>query len=294
MVLNHYTDLRDVSPAVLDEVSPPDESRQAATDTGPSSDPGGCTALHVYGPEGMILGQTWDMHGTAAEFVRMLRIAPKGSDKEVLSFSLTGCLGMTGINESGVAVTINNLTSTDAQVGLCWPALVRRLLEQSTAQEARDLLMATRLSSGHHYMIADARNFFGIETSGKQKVQTQEGAKIAHLHTNHCFDPRLRKHEKVAKISTSFRRMDLATAAYAESRPSRAQEVWDFLSSHEGYPKSICSHVDNVEGDPSASKTCGQVVMKVESGEVLAVRGCAHEHERVSLKVSRWQPPPAV
>lgn len=280
IVLNHYTDLRDIHPRILDAgatgATPPDEN-----------DPGGCTALYVNGSEGPILAQTWDMHGTAAPFVRLIRVRPKGGDEDVLCFTITGCVGMTGLNAHGVAVTINNLTSTDAQVGLVWPVLVRKMLAQRTADAAREVLMAARLSSGHHYMIADADGFYGIETSGQHKVWTQKGPKTAHVHTNHCFDPVLRKHENVSPISTTYRRMELATTAYAQQRPQTMAEVWSFLSSHEGFPKSICSHVDDASGDPSASRTCGLMAMRIRDGEVWAVRGCAQENPRQSFTVPR-------
>lgn len=282
VVLNHYTDLRDVDPARLGLGG----GAEPAPDDG---DPGGCTALYVDGPEGPVLAQTWDMHGTAAPFVRLIRIAPAGSDEEVVCFTLTGCVGMTGLNAHGVGVTINNLTSTDAKLGLVWPVLVRRLLRARTAVAARDDLLATELSSGHHYMIADANEFFGVETSGEMKVVTQEGGKTAHVHTNHCFDPVLRKRENVSPISTTFRRMELATTAYAQYRPHDIDAVWTFLSSHTGYPKSICSHVDDEAGDPSASRTCGLMAMGLVGGRVWACRGCAHENERRELSLERWR-----
>lgn len=276
VILNHYTDLRDVPGTVLREPT--------------GDDPGGCTAIYHPGEHGPVLGQTWDMHGTAEPFVRLLRIRPRHGDTEVLCFTLTGCLGMTGLSESGVAVTINNLTSTDGQVGVVWPALVRALLAAGSAAAARDLLLRTRLSSGHHYMLADGREFFGVETSGKLKMQTQRGARAAHLHTNHCFDPVLRKHEAVPKASTSFRRMELATTLYVQQRPRDPLALWNLLSSHDGYPRSICSHVAD-GGDPSASKTCGRMVMALHTGEVLAGRGCGQEVPPTTFRLTRWRPP---
>lgn len=281
VVLNHYTDLRDISPSTLG-------AGADAKTPAESADPGGCTALYVDGPQGPILAQTWDMHGTAAPFVRMMRVAPAGTDRELICFTLTGCVGMTGLNESGVGITINNLTSTDAQVGLVWPVVVRRMLRARTAVEAKEILLATRLSSGHHYMMADAKGFFGVETSGQNKVLTQQGEKTAHVHTNHCFDPVLRKVESVSNLSTTFRRMELATTAYAQTRPKTPEEVWTFLSSHVGYPKSICSHVEDESGDPSFSRTCGLMLMKLVGGEAWACRGCAHEQPRQEFKLQGW------
>jgi isopenicillin-N N-acyltransferase-like protein len=272
VVVNHYTDLRDIVPA-------------AANDP----DPGGCTTLFVNGSEGPVLGQTWDMHGTAEPYVRMIRIKPDGTDREALFFTLTGCLGMTGINERGLCVSINNLTCTDARVGMIWPALVRALLLEPDATQAKERLMATPLSSGHHYMIADGHEFYGVETTGEHKVVTQRGPKTAHFHTNHCFDPKLRQYERVSPTSTTFRRIELASTMYVQSRPETAREVYDFLSSHEGYPRSLCSHVDDEQGDPSAAKTCGLMVMSMVGGKVLAKRGCGQVGEPTRMGLERWQ-----
>lgn len=274
VILNHYTDLRDVPASVLAE---------PATD-----DPGGCTSIYVPGEGGgAVLGQTWDMHGTADPYVRLLHIRPRGGDDELILFTLTGCLGMTGLTAAGVGVTINNLSSTDGQVGVVWPALVRSMLASGSATAARDRLLATRLSSGHHYMMGDGRAFYGVETSGKQKVVTQIGARAAHLHTNHCFDPVLRRCERVPTTSTTFRRLELATTLYVQQRPHDLEGVWSLLSSHDGYPNSLCSHID--EGDPSAAKTCGRMVLQLATGEVWASRGCGQTSPPRKLRLSRWR-----
>ncbi|MCA9659398.1 MAG: hypothetical protein KC486_13715 [Myxococcales bacterium] len=277
VVLNHYTDLRDIPREALGPERPADP------------DPGGCTALYIPGDETPTLGQTWDMHGTASPYVRLLRIRPRSGDREVLTFTITGCVGMTGINQDGVAVTINNLTSTDARVGVVWPVVVRAMLEERTAAAAKERLMATALSSGHHYMIADGRDFYGVETSGAHKVLTQIGARATHIHTNHCFDPVLRQVEKVSPISTTFRRLEIASTLYVQQRPRTARDLWDFLCSHEGYPRSICSHVDDERGDPSASRTCGRMVMDLASGEVLASRGCGQTNPPEVFTLDRWR-----
>ncbi len=282
VVLNHYTDLRDVPPELF----------AFPSNTPTDGDPGGCTAIYLNGIQGPVLAQTWDMHATAEPFVRMLRIKPKGSEEESLCFTLTGCLGMAGLGHHGVGVTINNLSSTDGQVGMVWPALVRKLLRQSSADDAYGVLMNTPLSSGHHYMIADGRDFHGVETSGKIKLRTQRGPRAAHVHTNHCFDPLLRQHESVSKLSTSFARMNMATTLYAQQRPSTLDEVWALLGSHDGHPRSICAHQDEERGDPSASRTCGRLAMRLASGQVRVSRGCSKLGASLDLQLERYQAPP--
>lgn len=265
VVLNHYTDLRDVPGGLHDESVP-----------GDSSDPGGCTAVYLPGTtQGPVLGQTWDMHGSARPFVRLLRIRPRGGDDELLCFTLTGCLGMMGIAASGVALTINNLFTTDGQIGLLWPALVRTLLAEPSAAAARARLSRTRLGGGRNFMLADGREFYGVECSAQLQVLTQVGAGAAHLHTNHCFDPVLRRRERVPRSSTSFRRMELASTLYVQQRPRDAAGLWALLASHDGHPRSLCSHVGEASGDMDASRTCGAMVMRLVGGEVLAGAGCA-------------------
>lgn len=275
VVLNHYTDLRDLPGEVRDEGG---------------ADPGGCTAVYLPGTtQGPVLGQTWDMHGSARPFVRMMRIRPRGGDDELLCFTLTGCLGMMGISASGLAITINNLFTTDGQLGLLWPAVVRSLLAEPSAAAARDRLARTRLGGGRNFMLADGREFFGIECSAQLQVLTQIGARAAHLHTNHCFDPVLRRRERVPPSSTSFRRMELATTLYVQQRPRDADGMWQLLASHDGQPRSLCSHVGEENGDMNASRTCGAMVMGLVGGEVLAGAGCAQDNPPRRLTLSRWR-----
>jgi isopenicillin-N N-acyltransferase like protein len=272
VVLNHYTDLRDVPPSVLDGSSRP---------SGPDAEPDGCTALYLHGTEGPVLGQTWDMHASAEPFVRSIRVR-EADGREAICFTLTGCLGMAGMGAHGVGVTINNLSSTDGGLGVVWPALVRAMIAQRSARAAYELLLRTPLSSGHHYMIADGDEFFGVECSGQLKVLTQVGAKAAHLHTNHCFDPVLRMRENVARASSTFDRLNMATTLYVQQRPTDLDGLWRLLASHDGRPRSICSHLDEERGDASASKTCGRLAMELATGRIRLARGCsdAEQQER--------------
>ena len=285
VILNHYTDLRDVRPECLG-LEPASSSATFESD--------GCTAMYFNGIGGPVLGQTWDMHATAEPYVRMIRVKPAGKEREAILFTLTGCLGMAGLGDRGVAVTINNLSSTDGQVGLVWPALVRTLLAQPSAEAAYARLLATPLSSGHHYMIADGVTFHGVETSGELKIRTQRGPRAGHIHTNHCFDPVLRSREKIPATSTTFARLNVATTLYAQQRPSTADELWALLGSHEGRPNSICTHQDEARADPNASRTCGRVVMRIADGTIRAARGCSDADDGCEMSLEHYQAPEAL
>ena len=240
-----------------------------------------------------MLGQTWDTHASARPYVRLLRIRPRSGGEEVLCFTLTGCLGLLGVAGSGLAIATNSLFTTDGQIGLVWPAVVRTLLAEGSAAAARARLARLPLGGGRNVMLADGRDFFGIECSARLQVLMQSGAGAAHLHTNHCFDPVLRRRERVPASSTSFRRMELATTLYVQQRPRDAAGLRALLASHEGHPRSLCSHVGedrgDAGGDSAGSQTCGVMVMNLVGGEVLAGAGCAQANPPRQLGFTRWR-----
>jgi isopenicillin-N N-acyltransferase-like protein len=142
-------------------------------------------------------------------------------------------------------------------------------------------------------MIADGQEFFGVECSGQLKVLTQVGAKAAHLHTNHCFDPVLRSRERVPRTSSTFDRLNMATTLYVQQRPSDLDGLWHLLGSHEGRPRSICSHLEELArpselgGDPSASKTCGRLAMELATGRMRLASGCSDGEAPLDISVNR-------
>jgi isopenicillin-N N-acyltransferase-like protein len=130
-----------------------------------------------------------------------------------------------------------------------------------------------------------------VECSGELKVLTQLGPRAAHLHTNHCFDPVLRQRETISRRSSTFDRLNMATTLYAQHRPRTPEALWDLLGSHDGYPRSICSHLDVAYGDPAASKTCARLLMVPTAGEIWASAGCSRTGTRVKARLQRFDPP---
>lgn len=273
VLLNHYTDLRDLSLRDLD--SPIDADA-------------GCSVLFSPTPTGPVLGQTWDMHGSATDYVRLLEVpgGPEGAgddgDGRTLLFTIAGCVGMTGLTSWGLGMTINNLNSTDARIGVVWPCLVRKALRQKSAAAARDVVLSAPLGSGHHYLVADTAELFGIETSGTKKKLTQQGVERAHIHTNHCTDPEMAGTCRVLPTSTTkerYRKLEELVPARDFAGP---RDVWDALGEVSSGRKP---------GDPHAVATCGAFVMTLREREALACRGVpgapGQGHEPTMFQLSK-------
>jgi isopenicillin-N N-acyltransferase-like protein len=248
VVANHYTDLRDLS-------ADPASWRYADGD-------GGCSLIWSRTPSGSILAQTWDMHATALPFAMML-ILP-----DAVLLTLTGCVGLAGMNRRRAAIAINNLNSTDATIGVVWPALVRRALRCGSAREAKDAVMAAPVGSGHHYFVADPKDAFAIETSGTRKKVVFSGEQGEHyLHTNHCLDGEIEAMTRIPEGSTSHARYALLEQSLARGPVRDLDDVWTRLGSTEGWPASVCTNQATPE-NPHGSATCGAIAMNLDTGEV--------------------------
>jgi isopenicillin-N N-acyltransferase-like protein len=269
VVVNHYTDLRDLDP---------DPAKWQLARVG-SDDPGGCSLLFAITPTARIVGQTWDMHATAIPYVMVLGVpeSPEGPAAKLLT--VTGCLGMAGMNSKRVAVGINNLFSTDATVGVVWPALVRNMLRTSTARNARGVVTRTPIGSGHHYFMADPDAAYAIETSGTQLAMVFDSGAGAHnvsyCHANHCLSRKIAEHSKVPATSTTYDRMQWLERDLAREPVRDLDDAWRRLGSTDGWPRSVCTNVSTPEA-PHGAATCGAIAMDLTTGEVWAQQGFIH------------------
>jgi len=260
VLLNHYTDLRDLGPATRRTAEGEDD----------------CSAVWTRAHGASLLGQTWDMHGSAMPYVMMLGVPGDGGHPGAWVFSIVGCLGMTGMNDAGLGITINNLKSLDARVGIVWPALVRRVLRERGAEAARDVVLGSPLGSGHCYLVADRTGrAFAIETSGTERKVVFDGSEDAYVHTNHCLDDELDACSTVSPESTTHDRYAALVAGLEEAPIADRADLWRRLGSHAGCPRSVCTHLAGPDR-PHAMLTCGALAMDLAARDLWAAPGCVH------------------
>lgn len=248
VILNNYTDFRDI---IL-----PDE---------------GCSTIYSQTASGNLAGQTWDMHSSAKKYVSVMKVPNKSGEFDIL-FSLVGCLGMMGVNSHGLFIGVNNVNTLNAKAGLIWPALVRKTLEQETLTDMREVLTNAPVTSGHNYLIADKDNAEHWEISPDFKDCVLKSSEDKHIyHTNHCLTDKADLYEDKNSISST-------THARHDLLDKNVEKVTDFVSftnllkSHEGFPKSICSHFESGAQDPSM--TCGGATYNFQTKDFHLWRGC--------------------
>lgn len=255
ILLNNYTDFRDIEL--------PEE---------------GCSTVHIKNAQTTLAGQTWDMHGSAKNYVNIIRIPPIDELPACLIFSLVGCVGMMGYNSQELAICVNNINTKNAKTGLIWPLLVRKVLQQKSFPGMRDVLTSAPVTSGHNYLISSLEHGEHWEVSPdlcEKVLSLNDNTQGSIYHTNHCLGKETKKHEDAQSLSsTTHQRFSLLKNKLPTTRDYA--QFKSLLADHENYPKSICSHFESGAQDPSF--TCGGAIGDLTHNKYLFWRGC-HLHD---------------
>ncbi|MBN20343.1 MAG: hypothetical protein CL678_03560 [Bdellovibrionaceae bacterium] len=237
MILNNYTDMRDFSPNEKD-------------DKGDA----GCSIFALKKNNQMITGQTWDMHASAAPYMLALEVQ---EPVKAHILTLTGCVALAGINEYGVAISINNLHCKETKIGLMWGALVRGMLLQKTAKDALNYLEQNLPCSGHNYLIVDVNEAYNVETTGTQFEVTKHLKNEGYLvHTNHYLGS-LQPFEISERVSkTTHGRLTAIEKYFEKTSLSDWRKIKEEIFQTD-FPEGICISKNESE---HTSKTCGGAI----------------------------------
>ncbi len=250
VILNNYTDFRDIH--LADQ---------------------GCSSVFVTHDGQPVVGQTWDMHGSAKRFLCCMEVPCPGFDLPKVMYSLVGCLGMMGFHPAGHMIGVNNIVTYGARAGAVWPAVVRRSLAQPDHASMERELVNAPVTSGHAYLLASpaAGQFWEIMPDLVEPLERLDTDRDGYLfHTNHCLGPSARYREvRVGRKSTTHIRYRLLKKKIVSVRSF--DEVYALLNDHENYPKSIFSNYQADSKDPSI--TCGGAIGDLMQGKIRMWRG---------------------
>ncbi|MEM9773655.1 MAG: C45 family peptidase [Chloroflexota bacterium] len=215
-------------------------------------------------------GQTWDMHDTATEFVVLLDVQPSDGANSMV-FTTTGCLGQIGMNEHGIAVGINNLMGADGGMGVTWPFVVRKVLQQDNIDDALECITDVQLAGSHNYLLFDKTGRgYNIEAmSTYQHIVELNETPITH--TNHCLVPEtvaLAQERHPDSQASSENRLKSADDLL-EQRPVTIDTLQDLTRQ-----APICT----TSKPPFHVESCGAAIMRPKTGDFWAVWGLPNEN----------------
>jgi len=223
-----------------------------------------------------LIGQTWDMHATATPYVILLKGTPDDGPA-FMTFTVTGCVGMIGMNAHGIAVCINNLMDSSGKPGVTWPFVIRKLLMQDNIEDALACITQAPLAGGHNYMLADAEgNAYNIEAmSTAVHVEPLTGDALAHA--NRCLAPAT---QAVERGQTEDLQLDSDTRlgraiTLLQDHPVTPQVMMDITRDRSDGAYSVCA----LSEPPFYSETCGAAIMRPSTREFWGVWGLPKDNE---------------
>ncbi|MEE2775969.1 MAG: C45 family peptidase [Acidobacteriota bacterium] len=235
-----------------------------------------CTAVLV--PDALaegqgFLAQTWDMHASATEYVVLLDIEPEVGPRSFV-FSTVGCLGQIGLNEAGISIGINNLAAARGRLGVTWPFVVRKALQQTDIEAALACVVEADLAGAHNYLLFDHHGRgYNVEAMPDCRTVTKlEGSPLAH--TNHCLDPDALQEQAprpTALLESSQARLRRAYELLESVRPVTCEQLIELTRD----PVAICQR----SRPPYHLESSGAAIIRPASGELWAVWGLPNENE---------------
>jgi isopenicillin-N N-acyltransferase-like protein len=219
-----------------------------------------CTG--IINPKTGLFAQTWDMHASAGEYVLMLKIDPlMGPDMFVQTTA--GCLGQIGMNEAGIAVGINNLTSM-GKPGVTWPFVVRKILEQDDLDDAVKVVLDADLAGGHNYFIMgpDGEGATIEAMPRSRRVTRTNGSPV--VHANNCLFPETAA-EETGRLPEWVKNSD--------QRLAIGEQLADDLEAFFANPT-----ISRRASQPHEVATCGAVIIEPAKRTMKAVWGIPGDH----------------
>jgi isopenicillin-N N-acyltransferase-like protein len=223
------------------------------------------------------------MHDSATEHVTLIRVAPP-SGPGALVFTTVGCLGQIGMNQAGVAVGINNLTATNGRIGVTWPFVVRKVLAQTSIDDALVVVLEAELAGAHNYLLLDESGTgYNIEAMpGYRAVTRMEREPL--VHTNHCLDTEARSLEAPRPgdlTKSSVDRLATATDLLAKWAATGDALTVQHMIDLTREPEAICRR----STPPYHNESSGAAVMRPATGEFWACWGVPADNQFEAFKV---------
>lgn len=263
IIMNGFTDFIDVVYNVGQRIQ---ENTWALDDCTAAIVPPAATSGYGY------YVQTWDMHDTATPYVILLRGRPQ-DEPHFLVFTTTGCVGQIGMNSAGIAVGINNLLGGDGQVGVTWPFVVRKVLQQTTLDDALACITSAKLAGAHNFLLCDkSGRGYNIEAMSS-RYSVEEVVHTPYVHTNHCLVPSnhaVERKRTPESQASSEARLARANALLSE-QPITLSALIDLTRDE----TAICVRAQ----PPLHVETCGAAIMCPATGEFWAVWGLPTESD---------------
>lgn len=254
----------------------------------------GCTSFAVLPAASanshLLLGQNWDwipqIRGAVIHSV-------EADGLEVISFTEAGIFGgKIGLNDAGLGLTVNGMTSTDDDWSrLSKPFHVRcyEILRTRTFEAAVQVVTGDERSCSTNFMIAQAPDQVVDIEAAPNTVRLLHCQNGRQAHTNHFLDPEVLGvvEPPSQRRPYSKHRQSRMTGFLQRHSPITFDDLKYYLKDHEEFPNSLCRHEDPQEAPEDHYITVTSVIMDLHAGTIYLSDGppCQSDYQRVTFNI---------
>ena len=248
-------------------------------------DEGGCTAFSLarssYAGNSSIVAQNWDNDPALDSFTVVLTRRPQGKPA-MLQVTQAGLIAYIGLNEEGIGLCMNTLPAPGRRLGVPHYFTVRSIYESCSLDEAVASVRRATRAIPANILLATPQGPADLEiTIDAVHLLRDSGTGIV-THTNHCLHPELAviNEDFTELIESGPRKRRIDTLLAEARRPLTIEMLKTFLCDHQGYPCSICRHV-NDHAVTGYWTSVFSVIIEAEAGRLHLSRGnpCTNSYE---------------
>jgi isopenicillin-N N-acyltransferase-like protein len=231
----------------------------------------------------VLLAHNEDATAGWGDYAYVIRAEPTNGPAFV-AFTYAGLLLHQGVNAAGIGSVGNALYAKDARPGVPKLLAYRRILNQTTLEDAIRAAISPERAFGNNHLIANAEgDIYDLEVTGGQWAMLHAGNRFL-AHGNHLVSPSLAHLDADEDLLNSRLRRNrverLVDAAWGELDLDRLAGI---MADHANYPAAVCKH--HAPESELTYGTIGSVVIDVTARSLRACAGnpCRADWRTVSI-----------
>ena len=248
----------------------------------------GCTSVswENVADVGPVVAQNWDNDPELDPLTVVLTRRPK--DKPAtLNLTQAGLIAYIGCNDQGIGACLNTLPAPQREIGVPHYFTLRRIYESASLDEAYEAVNSADRAIPANINLATPQGPADLEVTIDDVHILKQSPGKGLCHTNHCMHSALQPiNNDFPELIQSGPRLDrIETLSSLAGDGMRLQDVQEMLRDHDGYPQSICRHLND---DPQTGwwQTVFSVIVAPAELSLYVTRGtpCDHPFERYPLQ----------
>ncbi len=246
-----------------------------------------CSAAAPEDGQRVLLAQNWDWKPGARATCVLLVGSPHDAPAFVTLVE-AGLLAKCGMNDAGIGLVTNALTSTldRGEPGVPFHAILRRILTSGSFDEAVAAAATPVRASSANYLIAsrDGRAAdLEVTPGGAAGVHRTDGARLAHA--NHFLTSSREGFEDRERMDPSGSSAARQALADDRLRDPAGASIDGLLAALRDHTAPVCRHLSSDELPEAASETIAAVPMDLADGALWVTEGhpCTAAAERFEL-----------